>query len=220
MTELNELRPLSDSQREALEEAVSSYEAALGQDVAAVRYLLARGISESSAVMSRLGVVSSPEFGHWEGRLAIPYLDQDSKPLTIRFRCMQNHRCKDVGCPKYLPITGDPSRVFNIGAIHRAGDVIHLTEGELDAVMLTQLGLDAVAIPGAAGFQSHHRRMLAGFSRTWVWGDPDQAGSEFINKVCHMLRSAKGVRLRDGDVTETYLQGGASAIYDLIGDRP
>lgn len=216
MTELNELRPLSDSQRETLEEAVSSYEVALGEDVAAVRYLLDRGISESSAVTSRLGVVKTEEFGHWVGRLAIPYLDQHGKPVTIRFRCLANHKCKDVGCPKYLPITGDPSRVFNIGGIHRAGDEIHVTEGELDTVMLTQLGLNAVAIPGASGFQGHHRRMLAGFSRTWVWGDPDQAGQQFINKVCQMLRSAKGVRLRDGDVTETYQRGGASAIYDLI----
>lgn len=222
MQEPDALQPLSDSQREALEEAVSSYEVALGHDVGAARALLARGIEESTAVINRLGVVGKPEPGHerFRGWLAIPYLDHEHKPLTVRFRCLEQHDHREHFHGKYMSITDDPSRVFNIGAIHRAQDTIHVTEGELDAVILGQLGLDAVAIPGASGFQGHHRRMLAGFSRTWVWGDPDEAGGQFTNKVCHMLRSAKGVRLRDGDVTETYLRGGASAIYDLIGDTP
>lgn len=218
MSEPESMRPLSVSQQEALEEAVQSYERALGEDRNAVQQVWARGITTESALTARLGVVATNEFGHWQGRLAIPYLDRHDKPLTIRFRCLQNHRCKDAGCPKYLPITGHPSRVYNVGAIHRAEDEIHVTEGELDTVILTQLGLHSVAIPGASGFQGHHRRMLAGFNRVWVWGDPDSAGNAFTQKVCNMLHSARGVRLRDGDVTETYLKGGPSAIYDLIGE--
>lgn len=211
------LQPLSDSQREALEEATATYEEALAQDDAAVEYLLGRGIEPEAALTSRLGVVATKEFGHWFGRLAIPYLDREGKPLTIRFRCLKDHNCREAGCPKYLPITGDPSRMFNIGAVHRADDTIHVTEGELDAIILNQLDLPAVAIPGASGFQGHHRRMLAGFSRVWIWGDPDTAGAEFTNRVTRMLRSAKAVRLRGGDVSETYLTEGARAIYALVG---
>ena len=59
--------------------------------------------------------------------------------------------------------------------------------------------------------------MLAGFSRVWVWGDPDDAGAEFTARVCRALRSAKGVRLRHGDVTDTYLAGGTDALLALIG---
>lgn len=216
MTEQEGLQPLSASQREMLEEAVASYEESI--DVHAAAYLLGRGIEEETAATFRLGVVSDPYPGHerFRGWLAIPYLDRHGKPLSIRFRCMEQHNHRDYYHGKYMSITDEPSRVFNIGAIHRAGTEIHVTEGEFDAVILNQLGLPAVAIPGASGFQGHHRRMLAGFSRTWVWGDPDEAGADFTNRVCRMLRSAKGVRLRLGDVTDTYLMGGDEAIHNLI----
>jgi len=201
-----------------LEEAVASYEGALGEDLHAVQYVLDRGIDQQTAVTFRLGVVADPLPGHerFRGWLAIPYLDRHGKPLTVRFRCLENHNHRDQYHGKYMSITDDPARVFNVGAIHRATDTIHVTEGELDALVLNQLDLPAVAIPGASGFQGHHRRMLAGFNRVWCWGDPDDAGADFVNKVTRMLRSAKAVRLRDGDVTENYLAGGADAIYSLI----
>lgn len=41
--------------------------------------------------------------------------------------------------------------------------------------------------------------------KVWVWADPDDAGAELTTKVCRSLRGSKGVRLRDGDVTDTYL---------------
>lgn len=219
MPEQDALQPLSDSQREALEEAVSSYEAALGDDLRGAGYVLDRGLTVETAVTFRLGVVADPMPGHerFRGWLAIPYLDRDSKPLTVRFRCLEEHNHRDYYHGKYMSIAEDPSRVFNVRAIHEADDEIHVTEGELDALVLNQLGLHACAIPGASGFQGHHRRMLAGFNRTWVWGDPDDAGADFVNRVTRMLRSAKGVRLRGGDVTETYLAGGPRAIYALVG---
>ena len=96
--------------------------------------------------------------------------------------------------------------MFNVRALHQARDEIHVCEGEFDAMILTSLGLHAVAVPGANAWQPHYRRMLAGFSRVWVWGDPDDAGAEFTNRICRALRSAKGVRLRHGDVTDTYLR--------------
>ena len=148
--------------------------------------------------------------------LAIPYLDKDGHPLTIRFRCMQEHDHRASFHGKYNSMTGDPSRVYNISAIHAATDEIHIAEGEFDAIILTKVGLHAVAIPGAHGWQYHHRKMLAGFSRVYVWGDPDDAGAEFVTKVMASMRTAKGVNLKVGDVTENYMQGGAEALYALI----
>jgi DNA primase len=210
------LQPLSASQRESLEEAVTSYEAAVTP--AAAAYLKARGLTKAEAVTFRLGVVADPFPGHerFRGRLVIPYLDRDGKPLTVRFRCMSDHDHREFGHGKYMSMTDDPSRVFNVRAIHQAGDEIHVTEGEFDAIILSKIGLPAVAIPGAKAWKGHHRRMLAGFSRVYVWGDPDDAGAEFVQKVTRSLRSAKGVRLRGGDVTDTYLAGGADALLALI----
>jgi DNA primase len=94
-----------------------------------------------------------------------------------------------------------------------------VTEGEFDAMVLTMLGLPAVAIPGAKAWRPHHRDMLSGFSRIYVWGDPDDAGAEFAQKVSSQMRTAIKVKLRDGDVTDTYLAGGRDALADLIDKR-
>jgi DNA primase len=115
-----------------------------------------------------------------------------------------------------MSLPDEPARVFNTGAIHKARDVIHVAEGEFDAMVLCMCGLPAIAIPGASGWASHHRRMLAGFRRVYVWGDPDDAGADFINRVSRSMRQARGVQLRVGDVTETYLDGGAEALLSLI----
>lgn len=203
----------------ALDEAVSRYQAALTP--AAVAYLRSRGISRETALTNRLGVVSDPAPGHGRhaGWLSIPYLRHDYGAVSIRFRCIEDHDHRDYGHGKYASLEGEPNRVFFIPAIHAAEDVIHVCEGEFDAMILNQLGLPAIAIPGASGWQSHHRRMLAGFGRVWVWGDPDDAGAKFTTKVCRSLRQARGVQLRIGDVTETYLAEGPQGVYALIDER-
>lgn len=210
------LQPLSDSQMESLEEATSSYQAALTLPV--VEYLLARGIGRQEAVTSRLGVVDLPFPGHgsFRGFLAIPYLDKDGRPLTIRFRCLVDHNCRDRNHGKYMTIKDDIPRMYGIDAIHAAGDEIHVCEGELDAIILRKLGLHAVGVPGAKMWANRHRRMLAGFSRVYVWADPDDAGAELTAKITRALRSAKPVRLTE-DVTDTYKHGGAKAIFAALG---
>lgn len=210
------MQPLSPSQREALEEAVTAYEQAVTPHAA--RYLLGRGLEEETARTFRLGVVEEPMPGHerFRGWLALPYLHHSGYPVQIRFRCLRDHDCRDNGHGKYMTIAEDPARMFNTAAIFAADSEIHVTEGEFDAMILCQLGMPAVAIPGANNYAGHHRRMLAGFSRVHVWGDPDDAGAEFVNKVCRSLRSARGVRLRHGDVTDTYLTLGSSGVRDLV----
>lgn len=211
------MQPLSDSQRETLEEAVSSYEAALTADVA--RLLLARGIDRETARTFRLGVVGTDAFpGHerFKGWLAIPYLGVNDMPKSLRFRCPQEHDHREHGHGKYMSMTDEPARVFNVRAIRTADDTIHVAEGEFDAMVLNRLGLPAVAIPGASAWKGKHRRLLAGFNRVWVWGDPDDAGAEFTQRVCRALPKARGVRLRGGDVTDTFKAGGAEALLSLI----
>ncbi|WP_063740837.1 MULTISPECIES: hypothetical protein [unclassified Streptomyces] len=197
-----------------LEEATSAYQAALTADAA--RYLRARGIGPEEAATFRLGVVDDPLPGHerYRGMLCIPYLGHQGQPLTIRFRCLQNHNHREHGHGKYNTIAGDPPRMYGVDSIHAAGDEIHLTEGEFDRMIHRKIGWHSVAVPGVEMWFARHRRMLAGFSRVWVWSDPDEAGSKLTTTVCRSLRSAKPVRLRTGDVTETYLAGGAQALYD------
>lgn len=197
-------------------EAATSYHEAL--TVPAVQYLARRGIDREAAVTFRLGVVADPFPGHerFRGFLAIPYIGHDGRILSIRFRCMEEHDHREHFHGKYMSLPDEPARMFNVRAVHQAGEEIHVAEGELDAVILNRVGLPAVAIPGASGWLPHYRPVLAGFNRVFVWGDPDDAGADFTNRVCRALSSAKGVRLRNGDVTDNYLRGGAEALHSLI----
>lgn len=197
-----------------MEEATSVYQAQL--TLHAELYLASRGLTDEAVAGSRLGVVEDPMPGHerYRGRLAIPYLSADGHPVDIRFRCLEDHKC--VGHGKYETRADHPARVYNVGAITQADDVIHVAEGELDTIILNQIGLPAIGLPGAANWSGKHRRLLAGFSRVWVWGDPDEAGAGLVNKVCQSLHSAKGVRLADGDVNESLLLHGADHLRSLV----
>ena len=220
MSERESLQPLSVSQRAAMEEATANYQARLTG--AAASLLVQRGLDEKTVAMFRVGVVGDPLPGHerFKGWLSIPYLDRNGEALSMRFRCIAEHNHRDFGHGKYMSMFEEPSRVFNIRAIHEAGDTLHICEGEFDAMVLTRIGLPSIAIPGASAWSNHHRRMIAGFSKVYVWGDPDQAGAEFVQRVCRASRAARGVRLRDGDVTDTFIAGGADALLALIEKEP
>jgi DNA primase len=194
-----------------------NYEAALGEDDDAVRFLLARGLNKQAVSINRLGVVTEdclPEHRRFIGWLAIPYLGLDGRPVQVRFRCLRNH--EHMGHGKYMTMEGDPARVYNVQSLIEADFDIHVTEGEIDAMVLSMLGYPAVAIPGASGFQSHHRRMLAGFGRVFVWGDPDEAGAQFASRITRMMGQAISVRLDVGDVNETYVTQGEAAIHAAL----
>lgn len=220
MSEEDEVvEPLSEAQMEALEEAVFQYERSLTPEAA--KYLTDRGIEEGDATRFRLGLVSNPlpGHGHYDGMLAIPYLDRNGRPLTIRYRCIEEHDHREFFHGKYNSMAGEMARLYNVSAIFQAGDEIHVTEGEFDAIILSKIGLPAVAVPGARLWKPRHRRMLAGFSRVWVWGDPDDAGAEMVQKITKSLRQARGVRLKYGDITDTYTALGEDALLGLVETR-
>lgn len=216
MEEQSTLQPLTASQMDHLEAAVARYQAAVTAREAG--WLVARGIEEQTARTRRLGVVSepAPEHGRYRGMLAIPYLDKDGHPLAVRFRCLEDHDHREHGHGKYNSVAGEPSRLYGIRSIFDAGRVLHLCEGEFDSMILGQIGLHAVAAPGARSWKPRHTRMLAGFSRVYVWADPDEAGAEFAQTVTSRVRTAKTLRLDGGDVNEIYLAGGKDALLEVL----
>lgn len=185
----------------------------------AAEYLAGRGLTEETVAGFRLGVVphEDPAPGHASqgGRLAIPYLSRDGHPVQIRFQCFEEHDHREFQHGKYNTVADDPARLFNVRALAAADEVIHVAEGEFDTMILNQIGLPAVGVPGARAWKPHWRRLLMGFSRIYIWGDPDAAGSELVNTITRSLRQAKPVHLRGGDVNEIYLSEGADALHRL-----
>lgn len=218
MSEPDRLQPLSDSQREMLEEATAAYAGTvLGPGLA---WLDARGIDPATAVDFRLGYVSQPLPGHerYVNHIAIPYLGHDGRVLSMRFRCARGDDCKAEKHAKYMSMPGDPARIYNVRALHTAGAEIAISEGEFDAVILNKVGIPAVGFPGATSWRPHHRKVFAGFDRVWIFGDPDEAGGELVNKITRSLPQARALRLA-ADVTDTYVAQGADALLSLVTER-
>lgn len=181
---------------------------------------MGRGIDRDTAVTFRVGVVDNPAPGHerFRGFLAIPYLSAAGYPLSLRFRCLAEHDHREFGHGKYMGLLGDGGRLFHVPALHAAEDEVHIAEGEFDAMVLNRVGLPAIALPGATSWAPHFRRVFAGFSRVFVWGDPDEAGAEMVSKVTRSLRQAVGVPLRDGDVSDVFVGSGfdPEAVRSLV----
>ena len=212
--QLETLRPVPASRVQMLTEAAERYARAA---FLAGEYLDSRGIDQETSDGFGLGVVTDPipEHDYLEGWLSIPYRNARGDVTKIRFRCIEDHdgeSCRDLGHGKYLDVAGERQAVFNVGAILECEDDINIAEGEHDGMILTQLGLPAIAFPGAKSWRPHHKRMLAGIPHIYIWADPDQAGREFADRVREDLPHARVVPLRDGDVGETFLAGGVDAI--------
>ena len=202
------LQPITDSKLSTLKEAVRRYHSAA---FLAEEWFDARGVSEESQRIHLLGLVEDPIPGHeqYEGMICIPYLDSIGRVLKVRFR-----RLSGDG-PKYMDLPHDPPRVFNTKAIFEADEELFCCEGEMDAIILEQLGYHAIALPGANQWQKHHTKMLAGFERIYACGDPDEAGETFNDNILTSMRKAQAVKLSE-DVNDLFLSGGAEAIEEAI----
>lgn len=200
---------LTLEQKHLLESQTSRYQSNL---YVAAEYLEGRGITEDTAVWARLGVVDEGIHGDSEAafqRLSIPYITR-SGVVDLRFRCIRDHECGEVGCSKYLGRPGATLRIYGVDDLVSAGDTIAVTEGELDRLILRQLGYPAVGLPGAESWKRHWHRLLEDFSRVVVFGDGDPAGVRFIRKLMDQFpQSVEGVQLPDGeDVNSMYLMEG------------
>jgi DNA primase len=200
------LRPLSPSVRDSLERATAEYQKHLG---VADEYLASRGISRAIAENHRLGVVVDPLPGHERmvGRLVIPYLGYRNAVSGLRFRSL------DGRDPKYLGLPGVDLRLYGVRSLHEAGDSIHITEGELDAISLGACDLRAVGVPGVKAWKAYHSRLFAGFGRVFIWGDGDDPGREFAQKLSRELDASVVVPMPDGmDVNSLLVQDGPDVL--------
>lgn len=207
---------LTQEQRNTLESQTSQYQSNL---YVAAEYLDGRGITEDTAVWARLGVVDEPIHGDSDAaynRLSIPFLTR-SGTVDLRYRCIRGHDCGEVGCPKYLGRPGSSLRIYGVEDLVSAGDTIAVTEGELDRLIIRQLGYPAVGLPGAESWKRHWHRLFEDFGRIVVFGDGDSAGHRFIRKFMDEFpQSTEGVQLVDGeDVNSVFLLEG-SEYFDRI----
>ena len=211
------MRLPSDTQRRFFEQAATQYQADLAADTFAQAYLTGRGIGPEAARSHRLGVVRNPLKGHeqFTGRLVIPYVTP-AGVVTFSFRCLQNHVCKDVNCPKYLPPEGMERTLYNVLDFRKDSTVVYVCEGEIDTLSLSLSGFPAIGVPGATHWKPHFTRCFMDYAQVFCVADGDEAG----RKMGHLLASEVQARIirppRGADVNDLYTQGGAHAVQQWL----
>lgn len=208
---------LTQDARNLLENQTTQFQSNL---YAAGEYLANRGITEDTAVSARLGVVDEPMWSddRTVGRLCIPYLTR-SGVVSLRLRCLEQHECDGVGCPKYLGGAGIPPRIYHVESLVSAAESLCVTEGELDALTLIQCGYPAVGVPGAQAWKKHWNRLFEDFSRVFVFCDGDTAGRK-VEKAWmdRFPQTVEAVRMPEGeDVNTMFLKEGGQYFTDILG---
>lgn len=167
------------------------------------------------------GFVREPMPGHdrYTGMMSIPYIRKTPvgvHVVGIRFRCVEDHVCKEQTPrhPKYLSTT--KNRLYNTAAVFSARLCIGITEGELDAVAAeTRLGLPSCGISGAQAWNPDWAPLFVGFDRVYVFEDGDDSGTEFGDKVTRGMVNAVRVRCPDGEDVESWTRKGFGFDIDL-----
>lgn len=198
-------------QKQLLGQATERYAQNISQ---AEDYLAKRGISLAVARLANLGVVTDPEPGHEQfiGRLSIPYVTKTGV-VDLRFRSLN-----PAVEPKYMGMVGAETKLYNVLDVEKAHDFIGICEGELDTITMSQcVGIPCVGVPGAQSWKKHYTRLLADFSRVFVFADGDQPGREFAASLAREL-PATIITMPDGeDVNSIYVKDGADFFRHKVG---
>lgn len=213
------MRMPSSAQKKSLETALTTYQ---GSITKAISYLEGRGFDLDLALTWGLGVVESPEPGHeqFTGRLAIPYFNK-SGIIGLKFRCMAHDNCKaeNSSHEKYLTPAGQENYLYNVAACDTSGDLIHVTEGEIDAWVIDRIfGAPVVGVPGAGQWRPHWSSHFRGFSRVLLWPDGDKAGRDMGNRWRKEIPTVEAVAMPVGfDVNKLWAEEGPGVFLKLAG---
>lgn len=181
----------------------------------AADYLEGRGIDLPTAEKYRLGVVGEPFSGShdiYRGRLSIPYLTR-AGVVNVKFRELPPQNSK----AKYLCLPSIKTKLYNVNAFFAVRDLLVVTEGELDALVVTEYaGIPAVGVPGASNWNPLWNRLFAGVPRVLVVGDGDDAGKEFARSVAELLDAEPLVLPPGEDCNSIYMNEGPMALMQTL----
>ncbi len=151
------------------------------------------------------------------GRVAIPLTDAAGQQVGVT-RYQPNPARLGPKEPKMMAAKGTPRGLFP--APERVtGDPLWIVEGEPDAITATSIGLPAVAVPGAQGWDSDWAARFRD-RRVVVCCDCDQVGRKLARQVADDLQgAAREVRLVDLDPKRTDGYDLSDALRERQGDH-
>jgi len=149
------------------------------------RWLFDRRIWADAILGWQLGFVEKPLKGDedYVGCLTIPYFDGLGRERTMRFRPIADRPHPQ----KYLSRPKDPAHLF--GVQYSDYPKVYITEGELDAIVLWQLGRKAVGVPGASLWKPVWKWLFRNTEEVVLIMDGDDAGQTGAGKIYRSLES-------------------------------
>ncbi len=126
--------------------------------------------------IAKTGLMTQHGTDFFYGQITIPYHSTGS---------VVQIRGKEIG-GKYLTPSGQKARLFNPDAAW-GSDEVCITEGEFDAMVLTQLGFPSVGVPGATSWQEDWNRHLERAKRVFLVFDNDDAGHKGAEKTARVI---------------------------------
>ena len=178
---------------------VSAMSVALWDNPEKLGWLTARGLTDDTILDASLGWMAD---GRYANSISIPYYDARGELVTVRFRHL------DPTAPhKYDQIKGSKRHLYNVK--NTDNPTVAVCEGEFDALIMGQLGIPAVAVPGSEAWDRSWRFLFRECNLVYVITDADTAGRRAGNKISGSIGAVTDValiHLDKGDVTDLYLQ--------------
>lgn len=217
------LNRLDSTSRRLLASKIERYAAAY-RDSPADEYMTRRGIPADAAATFRLGFVTDEAADggdeQYVGMLCIPYLTPTG-PVTVKYRNL-----RPDASPKYLAPINAPTHLYNVLDLHKKSDRMVITEGEVDAMTLSMVGIPSVGIPGVNNFKPFHRRVFDGYSDIVIATDNDaredgnNPGQELARLLLREIYGSRLVTLPRGyDINSFFVERGEEELCGLFADE-
>lgn len=149
------------------------------------------------------------EWAPYRGMASLPFVSPGGQVTNIRFRQLGG------GSPKYLQLAGITPGPYNVRVLAGQAETVVITEGEIEALTLAELGIAAVGIPGVHLWKPFFARLFDGVSNVIVWGDPDDPGRDFNAAIQKSIPRATAAYM-EKDINDTYTQDGPMPILEAF----
>jgi len=184
------------------------------ENVPLVEYFIKqRGFSEKTIDKFKLG---------WDGQcVTIPIFE---KGRIVNIRRRRSPINENEKLPKYFSVTGTEVGMFNTDSIKADSKPVFITEGEMDAIALTNQDESVQVVSGTGGATSFKKewagKYFKGKRRIYICYDSDQPGQDGAEKVaeilgphrCRILELPQGVK----DINEFFIKGFKIADFNKL----
>lgn len=172
-------------------------------------FLEGRGITKETGDRFRIAEMNQSGKTY----IVMPYV-RDGETINIKYRNIADKKDmqQSAGCEPCL---------FGWHLIDPNCRAVVITEGEFDAMILSQCGVSALSVNQGAGahqwIESDYQR-LERFSDIFLWFDNDEVGQKHVREVGRRLGDArvKYVVSKQKDANDTFLSGGADEVLEEL----